>query len=334
MPSQNGPTENALELDRLALAFVVQVQGSWTPEALHTWRLQLEHHGYRPPESELMAGLERARQQFGTGAAQLFLCAGRPCTQRQKFDVSPEALQRAEVSGQLTITPTECQGPCKQAPVATLRLGQRCEMFAQFIRDSDWQTVLQHVQRAVAAGTLLVPAAEAQPFRFDPVHDHENTAGPLQRLQFLLGHFQGTGTFADGSEGFQKEAVGVWEVGGRFLALRMGVTYPLPDGQKDTHTAMAMVGVQPDDGEMMARVYTDGGSMHDFQLYMEGEALMFADRAELQHGTGAKRARKVFTPTAYGFEERLEIDQGSGQFATHCTVPMYRIGAGSQGSNG
>src|SRR5687767_2202711 len=99
MPSQNDITENALELDRLALAFVVQVQGSWTPEALGTWRNQLERHGYTPTDSELAAVLERARQQFGTGAAQLFLCVGRPCTQRQKFDMSTEALQRAEAEG-------------------------------------------------------------------------------------------------------------------------------------------------------------------------------------------------------------------------------------------
>jgi hypothetical protein len=332
MPSQNRVTDHGRELDQLALAFVVQVQGSWTPEALQSWGADLQRQGHTVTDEDVAALAERARQQFATGAAQFFLCAGRPCRQRQKFDASAAALQQAAVVAQVMITPTECQGPCKHAPVATLRIGQRSDMFAQFIRERDWQTVMQHVQRAVAAGTLLVSLGEAQAFHFDPVHDHDSANGPLQRLQFLLGHFQGIGLASDGSECFQKEAIGAWEVGGRFLALRMGVTYPLANGQKDTHTALAMIGVHPDNGELMARVYTDGGSLHDFQLSLEGDTLMFADRAEVQHGTQAKRARKVFTPTAYGFEERLELDRGSGQFTTYYTVAMHRPEA--EGSHG
>jgi hypothetical protein len=226
---------------------------------------------------------------------------------------------------QLTITPTECQGPCRQAPVATLRVGQRCEMLAQFMRENDWQTVLHFAARAAAAGTLLVPPGAAQPFRFDPVHDHDSVSGLLQKLHFLLGHFQGDGTFADGTNCFHKEAVGTWEVAGRFLALRMGVTYPLSDGHKDTHTALAMIGVHPDTGEITARVYTDGGAMHDYHLEIEADTVWFADRPESHHHVPAQRARKVLCPTAYGFEERLELDRGSGHFEPFYTVPLYRI---------
>jgi hypothetical protein len=256
---------------------------------------------------------------------------GRPCLQRQKFDASAQALQRAAQAGQLTLTPTECQGPCKQAPVATLRVGQRCEMFAQFMRETDWQAVLHFAECAAAAGTLLVPPGEAQPFRFDPVHDHGSGSGPLRKLHFLLGHFQGNGTFADGTDCFQKEAVGAWEVAGRFLALRLGVTYPLVDGQKDTHTALALIGVHPDTGHITARVYTDGGAMHDYQLELEGDAVMFADRPEAHHHVPATRARKILRPTAYGFEERLELDRGSGHFEPYYIVPMHRSTSRPQG---
>jgi hypothetical protein len=206
-------------------------------------------------------------------------------------------------------------------------------MFAQFMREAEWQTVLQFARRAAVAGTLLVPPDEAQPFRFDPVHDHGSGSGPLQQLQFLLGHFQGNGTFADGSECFQKEVVGAWEVAGRFLALRMGVTYPLVDGQKDTHSALAMIGVHPDTGQLTARVYTDGGAMHDYQLEVEGEAVTFADRPEAHHNVAATRARKILRPMAYGFEERLELDRGSGHFEPYYIVPMQRTPSSPQGND-
>lgn len=334
MPPQRRVTDHSVDLDTLALAFVVQMQGSWPPEALKTLHTQLARAGCTPTASVLDTALECARQSFTSGAAHLFLCLGRPCRQRQKFDVAAEALQHAAEAAQCRITPTECQGPCKHAPVATLRVGQRCEMFAQFMRDSDWQTVLQYARRATAAGTLLVPPGEAQPFRFDPVHDHGSGSGPLQKLQFLLGHFQGDGKFVDGTDCFQKEAVGTWEVAGRFLAMRMGVTYPLVDGQKDSHTALAMVGVHPDSGEITARVYSDGGAMHDFHLEVVGDAVIFADRPEAHHDTPAQRARKILRPTPYGFDEVLELDHGNGQFEPHYIVPMHRSRSGAERGTG
>lgn len=317
-------TAEAPDLDALSLAFVVQMQGAWTPQALETFRAQIARQGWTPGAQELDAALQRARQQFDSGTAHLFLCMGRPCQQRQKFDASSQALRQVAETHPLEVTPTACQGPCKQAPVATLRVGQRCEMLAQFMRQNDWQTVVDFAGRAAAAGTLLVDPGEAQTFRFDPVHDHETASGPLQKLQFLLGHFQGDGKFVDGTDCFQKEALGSWEANGRFLALRMGVTYPLADGRKDTHTAFAVIGVNPDSGELDARVYTDGGALHDYHLELEGDTVMFSDRPEAHHEVQATRARKVLSPTPDGFEERLELDRGTGQFETYYRVPMRR----------
>lgn len=312
------------DLDTLALAFVVQVQGSWTPEARATWQEELLRQGCEATENDIDAALEQACRRFETGTAHLFLCTGKPCRQRQKFDLAPEVLQRLSDARQLLVTPTECQGPCKQAPVATLRAGQRCEMFAQFMRETDWQAVTDFSARAVAAGTVLIPPGAEQPFRFDPVHTHESHRGPLQDLQFLIGHFHGTSTYADGTGGFVKEMVGHWEVSGRFLGIRMGVTYPLSDGQKDTHTALAVLGVNPDSGDLEGRVYTDGGALHDYHLEMDGDALTFRDRPEGHHGVEARRARKIFQPTSYGFEERLELDPGTGQFELYYRIPMQR----------
>lgn len=319
----------AVDLEALALAFVAQMQGTWTPEALGAWRAELIRQGHTPAAAELEAALEQARQRFYTGAAHLLLCAGRPCRKRQKFDASPATLQRLEAEGHLTISTTECQGPCKQAPVATLRVGQRSEMFAQFVRQADWQTVLDFARRAAAAGTLLVDASQAEPFRFDPVHDHDQGSVPLRQLRFLLGHFQGEGQYATGSDSFLKEMVGTWEVSGRCLALRMGVTFPLADGRKDTHSAFVAVGVNPTTDQVEARAYSDGGEVHDYHLRLEGDTVRFDDRpaSHLQ----AQRAQKTIRPTADGFEEILELDRGNGRFEPHYTIAMRRVAPATPG---
>ena len=329
MKQESASTE--VDLEALALAFVVQVQGSWTPQALEAFQTQLVQHGCTPTETQLEATLERARQHFAQGTAHLFVCMGRPCLKRQKFDTSAPALRRLEEAGHLAVSATECQGPCKQAPVATLRVGQRCEMLAQFMQAADWQAVVEFAQRAAAAGTLLVDLGQAQPFMFDPVHDHDKTSVALRQMQFLLGHFEGEGRYADGSAPFHKEVVGTWEVAGRFLALRMGVTYPLADGHKDTHTALLMIGVNPDTGGLEARAYTDGGNVHDYQLGLEGERVVFDDRPSAH--AQIQGARKTVQPTADGFEECLEVDRGSGRFEPYYRITMRRVMPTSQGSS-
>ena len=44
---------------------------------------------------------------------------------------------------------------------------------------------------------------------------------------------------------FQKEVIGSFEAGGRFIALRMDASYPLADGRKDVHKAFVIVGSEP-----------------------------------------------------------------------------------------
>jgi hypothetical protein len=50
---------------------------------------------------------------------------------------------------------------------------------------------------------------------------------------------------------------------------------------------------------------------------------MFDERPDAHHA--ARRARKILRPTADGFEERLEVDQGGGHFATHFVIAMQRV---------
>ena len=134
-------TRTPANLEALALGFVVQVQGSWTEAAVRGWRAELTRQGLTPTEHELTAALTQAQQRFSQGPAHLFLCLGRPCHRRQKFDMSEPALRQGLDESRLLLSTTECQGPCKQAPVATLRVGQRSTMFAQFAQDADWHAV-------------------------------------------------------------------------------------------------------------------------------------------------------------------------------------------------
>lgn len=322
---QQQRTRPSVNLETLALGFVVQMQGSWTEAALRSWRAELTRQGLAPAEHELTVALAQAQERFFQGPAHLFLCMGLPCHRRQKFDVFEQALQQGLDESRLLLSSTACQGPCKQAPVATLRVGQRSTMFAQFAQDADWQAVRGFAQRAASAGTLLTEPGSADLFLFDPVHEHEHGHGsvPLRKLQFLLGHFQGEGKEVTRPEPFQKELVGSWEAGGRCIALRMGVTYTLADGRKDTHNAFVAIGVNPQTEGIEARAYTDGGGVHDFHLQLDGDAVMFDERPDAHHA--ARRARKILRPTAYGFEERLEVDQGEGHFATHFVITMQRV---------
>jgi hypothetical protein len=312
------------DLDMQAAALVVSVQGLWTPDTVERFRASLARRGLAPTEGEVLAALERARQLFFAGEVRLFLCHGRPCRERVRFDASEQTLRNLEAECALPISLTECQGPCKQAPVATLRVGQCCEMFSQFTKPADWQTVLDFAMRAATAGTLLINQGEAQPFRFDPVHVHKKLNPVLQRLQFLLGQFRGEGQYMNAPGYFHKEMVGSLEMGGQFLSLRMGVAYPLADGRKDIHEALVMVGVNPATSQLEGRAYTDGGFVHDYQLELQNDGVLFADKIP-RHVVGVTHARKILQPTPDGFEERLEVGRETGHFEPYSVIAMHRV---------
>ena len=62
MPQQRAHTQ--ADLEAFALGFVVQVQGSWTEEALGSLRAELTRQGFTPTDHEITAALEHARQRF------------------------------------------------------------------------------------------------------------------------------------------------------------------------------------------------------------------------------------------------------------------------------
>jgi hypothetical protein len=84
MRNHSADAGKELDLDVRAAAFVVSVQGSWTPDAVECLRASLDRRGLVPTESAVLAALERARQLFFAGNARLFLCLGRPCRERAR----------------------------------------------------------------------------------------------------------------------------------------------------------------------------------------------------------------------------------------------------------
>ena len=314
------------ELDFHASGFIVKVQGLWTDGALQQFRHFLNLRRIFPSEDELLGALQGAKAKYLAGAAHLFVCTAEPCRGTISFDASDAALARACQQTGVAISTTGCQGPCKQAPVVSLRIGERSEVLAEVVSPNDWRAILDFAKRAGAANTLLTDAGAAEQFRFDPVHDHGKPSARLKSLEFLLGHFRGEGQYAMTGYNFQKEVIGTFEAGSRFIALRMDASYPLADGRRDVHKALVVVGSETSSGEITAHAYTDGGIVRYYEVRNNAGALYFADQAP-GHAGQWTQARKILRPTKEGFEERLEVDSGDGCFVPYYVVCMRRVGA-------
>ena len=319
-------TDTAAELDFHASGFIVKVQGSWTDGALQDFHRFLNLRRIFPSEDELLGALQGAKARYLAGAAHLFVCTAEPCRGKISFDASDAGLARACQQTGVAISITGCQGPCKQAPVVSLRIGERSEVLAEIVSPNDWRVILDFAKRAGAANTLLTDAGAAEQFRFDPVHDHGKPSARLKSLEFLLGHFRGEGQYAMVDYNFQKEVIGTFEAGSRFIALRMDASYPLADGRRDVHKALVVVGSETSSGEITAHAYTDGGIVRRYEVRDDQGVLCFADQPP-GHAGQWKRARKILNPTREGFEERLEVDGGDGSFVPYYVVCMRRVGA-------
>jgi hypothetical protein len=324
MSQRRQSTRPTTDLEFHASGFIVKVHGSWTDASLKQFRHFLHLRGLKPMDDQLMPVLARAKQQYLQGKSRLSLCDAQPCRARIGFDVSDDTLKRVAKDLAVPISKTGCQGPCKQAPVVSLRLGDRSEMFVQVRSREDWQIILNFVKAVRQSGTLLIDAGQADQFRFDPVHAPHKPGTHLKPLQFLLGHFRGEGKYAMVPYSFQKEVIGTMEAGGRFIALRMDVAYPLTDGQLDVHKALVIAGAELSSGKIAAHAYTDGGLVREYAVENRKAWLEFEDQPP-GHEKQWARARKILQPTEAGFEERLEVDPGGGNFTPYYVIQMRKI---------
>src|SRR5687767_13522149 len=189
-------SEASTELEFHASVLLVKVEGSWTEPALAQFRHFLNLRRLSPSAHELDGALGAAKETYFDGQNRLYVCAAQPCCSKIGFDTSDAAIDRLSREVGLPISKTGCQGPCKQAPIVSLRIGARSEMFAHVTAENDWRAVLGFVKAAVRAGSLLIDPGDAEDYLHDPVHDHGKPSAHLKPLRFLLGHFRGEGRYA------------------------------------------------------------------------------------------------------------------------------------------
>lgn len=156
---------------------------------------------------------------------------------------------------------------------------------------------------------------------------YEPSDGPmpreiLRRLDFLTGTFRGEGTFAGRRVVFDKRLEGTWEAGGHFLALRMAARYRVGEKVTDEHGALVVVGAAREGAAFEADAYTDSGDRLRYAIEVDSARIVFDDR--VPHETRARRARKVLTPTDWGYDEILEIAHDAGAFEAYSRVAMHR----------
>ena len=315
--------DSTTELQFHASGFIVKVNGSWTDQALAQFRHFLKLRKLAVTEDELLATLRQVKEKYLDEECRLSVCVADPCRAKIGFDLSEAALESASREAGMPISLTGCQGPCKQAPVLALRIGDRNMLFAEVAQAQDWQVILKFAREARLAGTLMLDAGAAESFKFDPVHADARPSVHLKPLQFLVGHFRGEGRYALTPYTFHTEVIGTTEAGGRFIALRMGVSYPLMDGKTDVHNAFVVVGAQPAEGFFTAHAYTDAGLIREYSIERSESELKFDDIAP-GHRDQWRRARKILRPTTDGFDECLEVDGGEG-FVLYYSIAMRRV---------
>lgn len=293
------------KLDEEAIRFhtsgwMVRSEGTCDRERLDRF---VRARGLTATPAELDAILEDAREEYLREDARLYACASEPC--RKRLGIAFDALPG---------TRTGCQGICKQAPVAALRVRDRVQMFGHVTTEQDWRDVTTFAANAADAGSLLAPSARTERFWTDQAHDHDSPV--LRAFDFLIGHFRGEGRFESGGPAFKKELVGTYEAGGRFLSLRMEARYPIPEGGSDVHRALVILGAEPVTGRIVGRSFTDGGSQNEYVIERENDAWSFDDFLPSHDG----HVRKTLTPRRDGYDEALDVD-GKG----YCAVRMRHV---------
>lgn len=259
----------------------------------------------------------RAERRFWSGPARLFVCQGAHCAERSEGSGSLASGRR------LAISETGCQGACEVGPVATLRVGERCQSFAGLRSAAAWSALRELAGRAASAGTLLVDPGRAGPLRYDPVHGGLAGTDPLAGLAFLVGRFHGAGRLGPG-HWFHKELVGERVAGGRFLSLRMAVSHELGDGSKDVHEALVLIGRAPGTGRLEARAFTDGGDTAVFELEEIDQGIAFDDPVRV-HGEPPRPACKRIERCEEGVLEEVDLRDAAPGESPYSSVRLRRV---------
>ncbi len=151
---------------------------------------------------------------------------------------------------------------------------------------------------------------------------HAAPAAQLASLDFLVGRLAGEGTLGQPAHRFTKRVTGSWRAAGHHLVLQMAADYELPDGAIDSHSAVLVVSAGARQGSLVARAFTDGGGMLEYEPILADGGVTFADA--VPHARRARRARKRLRPTAKGYEEVLDVDRGDGAWEPWARIELQR----------
>ena len=91
-----------------------------------------------------------------------------------------------------------------------------------------------------------------------------------------------------------------------------------------TFTKRWSLPAEPLSGKIAAHAYTDGGIVREYSVDNRQDRLEFEDQPP-GHEKRWARARKILQPTGNGFEERLEVDIGDGNFIPYYVIPMQKV---------
>lgn len=322
MATQEIQIEKMQELEELTIAFVVRNQGNWPESALKRFRDYANSKALIQDEEAFAELLERKRATFHEDQAHLYVCQGNACQKRQRFDVSPEALDNIAQDHACAVTLTACQGHCGSGPVATLRGKDGCEMFSQFEEEKDWRVILNHAEATANPDAKCAGNGAVDMYRFDPEEGQRKPSLALQKFRFLLGRHRGDGKMQFGTGTFSREFEGSWQSSGRFIQLKLALTID-NDGVKHAYHSLFMIGATAD-GRNEIWNFTSVGDAVVSQLIEDGGRFYFDEKAAPK--SEVKTRRTVWIPREGGFEQQAQAEKGDGVFNTVSTLAMRRIG--------
>jgi hypothetical protein len=148
----------------MLLAKMVQYQGNDDANTRANLREMLRTRWHIDDEAEQDRALEAVRTLVYRTDACLYLCQGRSCQRQTRFKNGQTDLLRDASRIGIPLISTRCHGPCRQAPIATIRVGKTWELFSQFHERSDWERILEFARHAVSSETLPIQGREAVNF--------------------------------------------------------------------------------------------------------------------------------------------------------------------------
>lgn len=142
--------EMPMNADNLLLAFMIQFHGNYPEEKLQKRRSWIEKNGTILSDADYEDAAARAKKRYFEKPAEFFVCRSGPCRECSSRAEREEIRRIFEKRvPNCAFSFTECHGPCKHAPAATFRIGERAEQFTGMTGIADWTDVINEVAERI-----------------------------------------------------------------------------------------------------------------------------------------------------------------------------------------